>query len=333
MRRLVRIAVSAAVVVALPLLGACVEFQSVIAPSGTEAKRVAALWWILLAGAIAILAGVAAIALVAMAGREGWRRRLSDDRLVIGGGIVFPVVVLSLLLVYSLFLTQVGARPWTDDDTLRIRVVGERWWWRVTYEGPDGERFASANEIRIPVGRPVAFELTSDNVVHSFWVPKLAGKLDMVPGRVNTLNLTAEEPGVSRGQCAEYCGGAHALMAFEVVAMPADDFDTWLAREAGDARDPTTAEESRGHKLFLAAGCGACHAVRGTRAHGVLGPDLTHVGGRRTLAAATLPADEAGFARWIADNQQLKPDNLMPPYRIFDEAELAALATYLKSLR
>ncbi|MBA3447535.1 MAG: c-type cytochrome, partial [Pseudaminobacter sp.] len=205
-------------------------------------------------------------------------------------------------------------------------------WWRVVYTTADGRRIESANELRLPAGQPVPVDLTSADVIHSFWVPKLAGKLDMIPGRVNTLTLDASEPGVSRGQCAEYCGGAHALMSFFVIATAAEDFSAWLEREAAEAVKPATEDQLQGHALFIASGCGGCHAVRGTGAKGTIGPDLTHVGGRRTLAAATLPNDVKAFVRWIRDSQHIKPENLMPPYEIFTEAELRQIAAYLDSL-
>lgn len=146
---------------------------------------------------------------------------------------------------------------------VQIEVVGEQWWWRVIYRDDEGRRIESANEIRIPVGREVEFKLTSADVIHSFWVPNLGGKLDMLPGRTTTLRLSADRPGVYRGQCAEYCGGAHALMAMEVVAVPEADFTAWLAAEATPAPPPADEIQRRGQALFAAAGCGACHAVRG----------------------------------------------------------------------
>jgi cytochrome c oxidase subunit 2 len=155
----------------------------------------------------------------------------------------------------------------------------------------------------------------------------------MIPGRTNHLQLAAERPGVSRGQCAEFCGGAHALMSFYVVAMPPSEFAAWIEQAAADARAPATGPLHQGQQIFLAAGCGGCHAIRGTPANGTIGPDLTHVGGRISLAAGVLATDESAFARWIADNQHIKPQNRMPPFGIFSEAELGALASYLASLK
>ena len=183
--------------------------------------------------------------------------------------------------------------------------------------------------MRIPVGTPVVLELTSPDVIHSFWVPNLAGKLDMIPGRTNVLTLTATEAGISRGQCAEYCGGAHAFMAFYVIALEGAEYDEWLAHEASDA----VRSDSEGAALFEELGCGSCHAIRGTSATGVVGPDLTHVGSRMSLAAAALPNDAEAFARWIRDNQHIKPGNRMPPYETLGDEELALLANYLEGLK
>jgi cytochrome c oxidase subunit 2 len=257
---------------------------------------------------------------------------------------------LSVLLVASVYVMGLGrsseggsglrlltgepstAPPAGARSELRSVVSGERWWWRVAYLA-DGRRIESANELRLPVGQPVTVELVSPDVIHSFWVPKLAGTLDMIPGRVNTVTLTATEPGVNRGQCAEYCGGAHALMAFYVVALPPAEFSAWLAREAADAAAPPAGtEEAAGRELFMTRGCGGCHSIRGTAAVGAIGPDLTHVGSRISLGAGILPNDPAAFSRWIRETQHVKPENLMPPFAIFSAAELASLSAYMNSL-
>lgn len=315
------------------LLSGCDGVQSALAPQGLQAERAAQLLWVMTAGGAAVLFCVALATALAMFGPERWRRWLGRDSLVVAGGIVFPVVTLTALLGYGLMLTNAGDSRRAGAEPVRIAVVGERWWWRVVYRDRDGRRLESANELRIPVDRPIEIELTSADVIHSFWAPKLAGKLDMIPGRKNVLTLTAKETGVSRGQCAEYCGGAHALMAFHVVAMTPPQFEDWLIREAGPATPPSEPRTQQGMALFAASGCGGCHTVRGTPAAGTIGPDLTHVGGRLSLAAATLPNDEAAFARWIKDNQHIKPGNLMPPYGIFSETELAAISSYLAGLR
>jgi cytochrome c oxidase subunit 2 len=315
------------------VLTGCKELQSALAPQGAEAAQVALLFWVMTWIGVAILVGVMTLTAIAISGRDRWRRRLRSDQLIIGGGIVFPVVLLSTLLVTALFITGAESSSRAGAASMRIAVSGERWWWRVTYQAPDGAAVESANEIRIPAGQRVALELTSPDVIHSLWAPRLAGKLDMIPGRTTVLTVVANEPGVSRAQCAEYCGGAHALMSLYVVAMTPPDFKAWLAREAAPAQAPASERQHAGQDLFFAGGCGACHAIRGTRANGVIGPDLTHLGSRMSLAAATLPNDAGSIARWIRDNQHIKPENRMPPYRIFSDTELQSLASYLAGLK
>jgi cytochrome c oxidase subunit II len=320
---------------ALPVLliaAGCVDVQSALNPAGGEAERIHTLSWILIIFCSVVFLGVAIATMIALFGSHRWRQRLAGERLVIGAGLIFPAAALSALLGYSVIIMGMADSA-EGEDGLRISVVGERWWWRVIYIARDGRRIESANELRVPTGQPVRLELTSADVIHSFWVPKLAGKLDMIPGRTNTLTLSVSEPGISRGQCAEYCGGAHALMSFFVIAMPPADFETWLARESEPAAVPVDEAEIQGHALFVQSGCGACHTVRGTDASGTIAPDLTHVGNRHSLAAATLPNNAEAFASWIRDNQHIKPENLMPPYEIYTERELGQLATYLESLR
>ena len=289
--------------------------QSALNPAGPTAALIAELAWVLFAGGALIFAGVMALAAYAVFSDK--RSKLSPRALIVGGGIAFPVLVLSALLVYSLVrmsTLQAGGEP-----ALRIEVIGEQWWWRVRYP-----QFETANEIRIPVGKLVELELKSADVLHSFWVPALAGKLDMVPGRTNRMRVQADQPGEYRGQCAEYCGGPHALMAFFVVALPSEDFDNWAAKQ----REPASQENESFNKT-----CAGCHTVRGTAAAGVLGPDLTHVGGRRTIGAALLPMNRGALAGWIASSQHLKPGNLMPSFAMLPGDELSALAEYLEGLK
>jgi cytochrome c oxidase subunit 2 len=314
------------------LLPGCRDMQSALTPLGPEAARVATLWWVLFGGAVAIFAAVIAITVLAMFGGTRWRTALAGERAIVAGGVVFPLVALTALLVYGVLVMRVN--PAADAPApIRLTVVGEQWWWRVIYRGPDGETFESANEVRIPAGRRADIALVSADVIHSFWVPNLAGKVDMIPGRTNRITIEADRAGVSRGQCTEYCGGAHALMAFNVVAMEPGEYERWMAVEAAPAPGPRDAAEERGRLVFLSNGCRACHAIRGTDARGLLGPDLTHLGSRTSLAAGILPNDAEAMARWIAGSQHIKPENRMPPYPIFSEAELADLASYLTGLK
>ncbi|WP_309084760.1 c-type cytochrome [Chelativorans sp.] len=310
----------------------CSGVQSALSPSGVEALTIDPLFWTSTWVGVVVTLMVVVVVAIALYGPKDWRARLGGNWLVVGGGIVFPVVVLTGLFIYGLLVMQAGALRSQEAGEGTVTITGKLWWWEVIYSGPNGEEVVSANELRLPVGRAVRLRLLSDNVIHSFWAPQIAGKLDMIPGRVNEVVFEATKPGVSRGQCAEYCGGAHALMSFYVVAMEEAEYAAWLQREAQPAREPATPEETRGRDLFFANGCGACHQVRGTEARSLIGPDLTHVGSRLSLGAAALENDPQAFARWIADNQHIKPENLMPPFRQFSDEELSALAAYLDSL-
>jgi cytochrome c oxidase subunit 2 len=320
----------AAVVASLGALPACSP-QSALSPAGEDAERIAFLSWALFTGAAAILLIVVVALAIAIRGPETARRALSSGGMIRLGGIVFPVVTLTVLLGYGLWLMRASmAAP--EPAALRIEVTGEQWWWRIAYPRTGAAPIAEANEIRIPVGRDIDFVLRSNDVIHSFWVPSLGGKLDMIPGRTNTLRLKAERPGIYRGQCAEYCGGPHALMALEIIAVPQAEFAAWLA-DAEHRPRPAEAKLAQGEKLFRSAGCGACHAVRGTAAAGVIGPDLSRVGGRRFLGAATLRNTPETLAGFIIDPQAAKPGVLMPPFAVFSAEEIDALTSYLASLR
>lgn len=311
-------------------LSACSP-QSALSPAGEDADRIALLSWVLFTGAAAILLIVIAALAMAIRGPEAARRVLRNGGMIRFGGIVFPVATLTILLGYGLWVMRASiAAP--EPAALRIEVTGEQWWWRVAYRREGALPIADANEIRIPLGRDIDFVLRSNDVIHSFWVPSLGGKLDMIPGQTNTLRLKAERPGIYRGQCAEYCGGPHALMALEIVAMPPAEFDAWLA-EAEHRPRPAEVKLAQGENLFLSAGCGACHTVRGTKASGVIGPDLSRIGGRRFLAAATLRNTPENLAGFIIDPQATKPGALMPPFGIFSAEEIDALTGYLGSLR
>ena len=312
------------------LLGGCSELQSVMAPASPEAERILQLTWILFAGGTAIFLLVIVALALAMTGGSGVRRHIAGIRIVTAGGIALPVVVLTALLAYGVWLARADAAA--GGDVQDITVQGEQWWWRVTYHDAQATRLASANEIRLEAGRPVRLNLTSRDVIHSFWVPALAGKVDAIPGRTNEMLFTPQTPGTYRGQCAEYCGGPHALMALRVIVMSSEDYAQWIEGERQPAEAPADDKAKLGQQIFLAS-CIACHAVRGTEARGQLGPDLTHVGNRATLGGEVLPMSTENIARWITDNQSLKPNNLMPEFRTYSAEDLDALASYIAGLR
>ena len=301
----------------------------VLDPAGPFAGPVTVLAWVLFAMGAIVLAIVLGVTGVALFGPRRWRARIGHERLVWLGGLAFPVVVLSALLVYGLSLTRDLSAPPLPGE-VRVRVTGEMWWWRVAYlDGSGREAFQDANEIHIPAGRPVALELEAADVIHSLWIPRLSGKVDMIPGRRNVMRIQAERPGVYPAQCAEFCGGPHALMGLMVVAHEPRAFEAWRVRQAR----PAASVAGRGAEVFEAAGCGACHTVRGTAANGLAGPDLTHVGARRTLGAGILPNSRGTLAAWIANSQAIKPGNRMPAYPVLTGQELRDVSGWLESLR
>lgn len=308
----------------------------VLDPAGPFAGSISTLSWILFAMGVGVLLVVLVALWIALFGKERLRERLGGSKAIWIGGIAFPVVVLSVLLVYGLTLTRNLTDP-PGPVAMKARITGEMWWWRVDYLGDNGQpQLRDANELHIPTGRTVLLELESNDVIHSFWVPRLSGKLDMIPGRRNVMKIQADEPGVYGGQCAEYCGGPHALMGFVVVAHEPAEFARWLAarkqrlQQAAPAT-ATPASVSRGAQLFQSTGCAACHRVAGTEANGLAGPDLTHIGTRQSLGAGILPNNRGTLIGWIGNSQAIKPGNRMPPYTMLPGEDLQALADYMQA--
>lgn len=312
------------------LTAGCGGIQSTLEPAGRGAEQIATLFWWMAAGATVIWVFVVGLGYYASHVPAGEHGR-SEAMMVVGGGVVFPTVVLGALLAYGLALLPDLTAP-APEGSLTITVTGERWWWRVRYPGPHGEEVELANEIHLPVGRPVNFELDSADVIHSFWIPSLGGKMDMFPGRKTRLTLEPTRTGTFRGACAEYCGASHALMNFYVVVHEPEDFAHWLEQQAKPAQAPAEPSAAHGAELFLATGCGACHTIRGTPANGVVGPDLTHVGSRLSLGAGILPNEPDEFLRWISHPETVKPGVLMPAFGMLPPDQLRALAAYLDGL-
>jgi len=241
------------------------------------------------------------------------------------------IVIITVFTLASFYTTR--ALSVASDEDLVIRVRGLQWWWDVKYLKPDGQStFTTANEIHIPTGKNVRIQLEGGDVIHSFWVPSLAGKQDLVPGRLNELTLHAERAGIYRGQCAEFCGLQHAHMAFFVIAEPEAAFKFWLEAQHQDASPSGDPEVQQGRIVFESKACAACHTVRGTPAQGNNGPDLTHVGSRRTLAAGLMETNRGSVAAWIADPQTIKPGNNMPMVPLQPD-ELRAVSAYMMSLK
>lgn len=317
----------------VPLASCANQEPGAFSPAGSAARELDVLFWILVSLGTAVF--VVVLVLFAWAAR-GRRRddvvadspsaRRRSNRLVIGGGIVLPVVVLVPLTVAMLVVgDRLSPRL---GDAYEIEVIGHQFWWEVIY--PEAG-VVTANEIHIPIETRIRVLLRTDDVIHSFWVPQLAGKIDMIPGQTTEVVIDADEPGRYLGWCAEFCGVQHARMRFLVIAQEPDEFEAWLVEQASDAAAPTTEAARRGQQVFSEVGCAACHTVRGTEAQGVAGPDLTHLASRETIGALTLPNRRGQLAGWITDPQAAKPGNPMPPTALTSE-QLLDLLEYLEGL-
>jgi cytochrome c oxidase subunit 2 len=307
---------------------------------GAPAQRLSELmFWIVAICAAVWLSVIAVLAKALLHGGKPIESPLALDALrerrmmvAVVAGIGVTVVIITGFTAASFFVTRLLTIATPAD--LTIKVGGKQWWWDVEYAASASQpSLKTANEIHIPVGKNVRVELRGDDVIHSFWVPNLAGKLDLIPGRLNVLTLRAERPGVYRGQCAEFCGLQHAHMAFLVVAHEDEGFQNWSrAQAAAESVEASNPLIDKGRQAFLGKQCAACHAVRGTSAKGTSGPDLTHVGSRQFIAAGLLPTTLGSLAAWIADPQTLKPGNNMPMVPLAPE-ELRAVAAYMASLK
>jgi cytochrome c oxidase subunit 2 len=304
-------------------------------PAGPAARVMADLWWLMLWLGLAVF--VLFVALMVMAVRrhdpsheppEESTGTAGHPRWLVLGGVVLPVVV--ILVVLGATLAGMNALPRADaaGEGPVIELTGHQWWWEVRYRDHD---VVTANEIHVPVGVPVTFVMSSDDVVHSFWVPELGGKLDLIPERETTLVLQADEAGEYRGSCAEFCGLQHARMLVTVVAEDQASFDAWLEANAAPAAEPGTEAEQRGLELLTGGRCVECHTVRGTAADGTGGPDLTHLASRSTLLTAW-PNTEAQLEALLRDPHEVKEGIDMEPGELTD-AEIADLVAYLRSLR
>jgi cytochrome c oxidase subunit 2 len=303
---------------------------SVLSPASVQAAALSEVSWVLIVGASLIFLLVAVLLVLGLM-RRGRGQGASSAVWLWGGGVAFPVVVLTALFFYGTLRTA-GLDAGVANPDLVVSVTGRLWWWELRYRDPaTGRELHSANELRIPQGRTVQIGLQSDDVVHSFWVPELGGKMDLVPGRVNRLVINATRAGTYRGQCAEFCGEQHARMALHVVVMPPAEFDAWLQAQAA-AVAPSDAARG-GQQAFTEQGCAVCHAVDPASTAPALGPNLAHVSSRSHLGAGVLRNDAGAYKRWLVGVQQLKPGAQMPSYARLDAATLDALSVYLESLR
>lgn len=324
---------------ALALAG-CGGIQSPLNPAGAQADSLMSLLSLM-----GWVCGIMYLLVIGFLALSLWRTR---HRLATGGPLVDPadaglnrsligwsviiLVALTLLIVAS-FLADRGLAAARAREALVVRVTGHQWWWRLQYRDPaTGAWIESANELHLPAGRTTRVELGSADVIHSFWVPNVAGKMDVIPGRINTIDLSPHRIGWFRGQCAEFCGLQHAHMAFDVKVESEADFAAWLAAQRADAATPRDPVLARGMQVVTGGQCSACHVIRGTAATGRAGPDLTHIGARRSIAAGTLPFSHGALQGWIAQPAALKPGTMMPRVAL-DPADADAAARYLESLK
>lgn len=333
----------AAALCAAALLSACTlnRSQSALNPSGPQAGKIESLWWF----ALWTAAAVYVVTIAALLFAAFHRRRHTGTPVVdvprdsekgaiawVLWSVTATVLILLTFLVVDLFTTRSLAaieRP----RAMTVKVTARQWWWEVQYlDTVPSRTLVTANEIHIPVGRPVVIETSSGDVIHSFWVPNLHGKRDHVPGAKNRLWIQADTAGVYRGECAEFCGYQHAKMSFLVIAEPQSKFDEWYEGQLSDAAPPTDPLRQKGQDVFLGNACAMCHAIRGTPAGGHVAPDLTHLASRRTIAAATLPNSRGHLGGWIVNAQGIKPGTLMPSVNL-DPADLKAILAYLEGLK
>jgi cytochrome c oxidase subunit 2 len=321
-----------AVAVAAPLLLAgCGGNENVLHPATRAEHRISVLWWVMVGCA---WVGFAVIGFMLLLG--WWRRNRAGlpfgrgetaaTGLVIGLGVAVPIVVLTLLFVWAdIFVIRSTDAPAVSSTSLTVRVNAHQWWWEVRYPGTDA---VTANEIHIPVDTRVDVVGTTADVIHSLWVPELNRKIDLIPGRTNRMLWDADRAGTYLGRCSEFCGFQHANMVVRVIAQPRAQFRAWLANMA----KPATATSSRGEKVFVSHACSGCHQIRGTPAHGLVGPDLTHLMSRKTIAAGTLANTRDDLANWIIDPQRYKPGNHMPALDLTGP-DFDALLAYLEGLK
>jgi cytochrome c oxidase subunit 2 len=320
--------------------------HDVLLPGGPQAAHILHMWNLTLVVCTIVFAAVLVALAIALA--RGARvpagampADIVPDAGVASGaeprprrGVVAATIASAVLLVFLIVasvLTDRALAGLSTRDALQIQVTSNQWWWEVRYDGPPSETFMTANEIHVPVGRTVLVRLQSNDVIHSLWIPSLAGKKDLIPGRDAELVFRADKAGVYRGQCAEFCGVEHAWMAFDVVADEPARYEAWAAHQRQSAPAPATRLQSQGQQVFVSSTCVMCHAIGGTPAGAIHGPDLTHVASRRTLGAGTLDNTPANLTRWIRDPHSFKPGVNMPASNLSD-ADLGALVAYLETL-
>jgi cytochrome c oxidase subunit 2 len=323
----------------------CGGIHNALNPTGPQAQNLSRLWWLFFIVCSIVFVIVMIALLLSLRNRTGEPQvetapviepPLEQERKrrnVVISAITITVIILFVFLIASFSAGRSMTAELEHKNGLNVELTGHQWWWEVRYDDVDASNiFTTANEIHIPVGVPVTFSLKAADVIHSFWVPNLAGKKDLIPGKINTIWLQADKPGVYRGQCAEYCGLQHARMALWIVAEPQEQFNAWRQNQTQTSVTPASDSQKRGQQVFLTSTCVMCHAINGTPAGSNIGPNLTHVASRNMIAAATLVNTREHLAQWIKDSQQYKPGNRMPQNNLSD-ADLQSLVDYLQSLK
>ena len=316
---------------------------SIFDTAGTQAERIARLAWLIIA--VSAVTYVVVLAATALAVRRARARRLhnelADTRTETDRGLARVVGIATalttlLLLVYVTATARTGraiAWPTEAQQPLTVEVTGLQWWWQFRYRDTVASNWlTTSNELHIPVGRPVRVILLSNDVIHSFWIPELHGKQDLIPGHRNTTWIRADRPGTWKARCAEFCGFQHAKMAFDVVAESPAQFNQWYVRQLASAPQPTDSSAIRGHDVFVQRTCIMCHTIAGTPAGSGVGPELTHIASRPSIAAGSLPNNRENLARWILNPQLIKPGVKMPPNPL-PPADMNALLDYLETLK
>lgn len=298
-------------------------------PAGIQGQRIADLFWSFTGICVVVFALVLGAFLIALVKKRG---EPIESRLGVGTAVALTSITLVVMLFLSVRTSRALASL-SEGDALPIEVIGHEWWWEFRYPGAvAGLQFTTAYELHVPIGKPISLKLRSSDVIHSFWVPSLHGKRDLIPGKTGSLVFQADRPGRYQGQCAEYCGTQHANMRFVVVAEPEAEFRAWLAHQLEPAARPADEIAARGKKVFLESRCVACHAIGGTDAFATVGPNLTHFASRSDIAMGTLPNRPGHLEGWIVDPQSAKPGAIMPGTTLPPE-DLHALSAYLEGLR
>lgn len=324
-----------AILAAAILTAGCSGDKSILDPAGQAARDVTLIWWMMLTFGTVVLVAVTALWLYAFKPREVTRTPVQERRIarrwILGGGILLPVSSIIALLAFGV---PAGQRMLASDDSAEvIEVIGHQWWFEVRYPNAEGGEVVTANHLVMPVGEPVDFHVSGADVIHAFWIPRLGGKVDMIPGRVNRIRLEADIPAVFGAQCAELCGIGHAHMHLHVESLPREEYDAWLAGRQEDqlgalATADATHDDVR--DAFMTH-CASCHQVAGV-SRGTTGPNLSDIGSRATLGAGVMAMEEGAVSRWLKHHQSLKPGNKMPAHDDIDTDTLDALGAWLETL-